>query len=174
MTDAGRDLVEADLDRFVAGLDKKRHEIRAGRIRAAQGHPVDVELGFEPKVLYHGTVSRFLDAIRTEGLRPGDRTQVHLSEGESTALQVGQRRGAPLVLDRGIFRIPEWPSSVNDSLVRWVLWSKRRAVVSHDSAAAAHGLGVLNPAKVHLTLRRGFAWTILLLCSTGVRSLMQT
>jgi predicted transcriptional regulator of viral defense system len=59
-------------------------------------------------------------------------------------------------VDRGIFRIPEWPSSVNDSLVRWVLWSKHRAVVSHDSAAAAHGLGVLNPAKVHLTVPVGF------------------
>lgn len=59
-------------------------------------------------------------------------------------------------VDRGIFKIPEWPSSVNDSLVRWVLWSKQRAVVSHDSAAAAHGLGVLNPAKVHLTVPPGF------------------
>ncbi|MCP3937198.1 MAG: hypothetical protein GY708_17735, partial [Actinomycetia bacterium] len=59
-------------------------------------------------------------------------------------------------VDRGIFKIPEWPSSVNDSLVRWVLWSKHRAVVSHDSAAAAHGLGVLNPAKVHLTVPPGF------------------
>ncbi|MCP3878164.1 MAG: hypothetical protein GY701_07200 [Sulfitobacter sp.] len=59
-------------------------------------------------------------------------------------------------VDRGIFRIPEWPSSVNDSLVRWVLWSKHRAVVSHGSAAAAHGLGVLNPPKVHLTVPPGF------------------
>ena len=59
-------------------------------------------------------------------------------------------------VDRGIFRIPEWPSSVNDSLVRWVLWSKHRAVVSHDSAASAHGLGVLNPAKVHLSVPPGF------------------
>jgi predicted transcriptional regulator of viral defense system len=59
-------------------------------------------------------------------------------------------------VDRGIFCIPEWPSSGNDSLVRWVLWSKHRAVVSHDSAAAAHGLGVLNPGKVHLTVPPGF------------------
>ena len=55
-------------------------------------------------------------------------------------------------IDRGIFRIPEWPSGVNDSLVRWVLWSKHRAVVSHDSAAAAYALGVVNPPKVHLTV----------------------
>lgn len=59
-------------------------------------------------------------------------------------------------IDRGIFRIPEWPAGVNDELVRWVLWSKHRAVVSHDSAAAAHGFGVANPAKVHLSVPPGF------------------
>mgnify|MGYP000450684189 CR=1 FL=1 len=57
-----------------------------------------------------------------------------------------------LRIDRGLFRIPEWPSGVNDTLVRWMLWSKHRAVVSHDSAAAAHVLGVANPARVHLTV----------------------
>lgn len=61
-----------------------------------------------------------------------------------------------LRVDRGIFRIPEWPATLHESLVRWVLWSKHRAVVSHDSAAAAYGLGVLNPAKVHLTVPPGF------------------
>ncbi len=61
-----------------------------------------------------------------------------------------------LRVDRGIFRIPEWPAGLNDSLVRWVLWSKHRGVVSHDSAAAAYGLGVPNPAKVHLTVPVGF------------------
>ena len=59
-------------------------------------------------------------------------------------------------VDRGIFRIPEWPPSLNDSFVRWVLWSKHRAVVSHDSAAVVHNLGLLNPAKVHLTVPQGF------------------
>lgn len=59
-------------------------------------------------------------------------------------------------IDRGIFRIPEWPTGVNDELVRWVLWSKHRAVVSHDSAAAAYGFGVVNPAKVHLSVPPGF------------------
>lgn len=59
-------------------------------------------------------------------------------------------------VDRGIFRIPEWPPSLNDSFVRWVLWSKHRAVVSHDSAAVVHNLGLLNPAKVHLTVPVGF------------------
>ena len=51
-------------------------------------------------------------------------------------------------VDRGIFRVPEWPPSLNDSFLRWVLWSKHRAVVSHDSAAVVHNLGLLNPAKI--------------------------
>ncbi len=59
-------------------------------------------------------------------------------------------------IDRGIFRIPEWPAGVNDGLVRWVLWSRHRAAVSHDSAAAAYGLGVANPARVHLSVPPGF------------------
>lgn len=62
-------------------------------------------------------------------------------------------------VDRGIFRIAEWPAGIHDGLVRWVLWSKQRAVVSHDSAAAAHGIGVLNPAKVHLTVPPNFRMT---------------
>ena len=59
-------------------------------------------------------------------------------------------------VDRGVFRIPEWPAGPLDGLVRWVLWSKGRAVVSHDSAASAYGLGVANPAKTHLTVPPDF------------------
>lgn len=59
-------------------------------------------------------------------------------------------------IDRGIFRIPEWPAGVNDGLVRWILWSKQRATVSHNSAAAAYGFGVTNPGKVHLTVPPDF------------------
>lgn len=41
---------------------------------------------------------RFLDAILTEGLRPGERHHVHLSEDTATATSVGQRYGKPVVL----------------------------------------------------------------------------
>jgi len=61
-----------------------------------------------------------------------------------------------LRVDRGVFRVASWPTGLHDDLVRWVLWSKHRAVVSHDSAAGAHRLGVLNPAKIHLTVPAGF------------------
>ena len=51
---------------------------------------------------------------------------------------------------------PSGRSSFNDELVRWVLWSHDRGAVSHDTAAAAHELGVANPAYVHLTVPPGF------------------
>jgi predicted transcriptional regulator of viral defense system len=56
-------------------------------------------------------------------------------------------------VDRAIFRLPVWPTGNNDAPARWVLWSKGRAVVSHDSAAAAYGFGSGDPDKVHLTSR---------------------
>jgi predicted transcriptional regulator of viral defense system len=61
-----------------------------------------------------------------------------------------------LRVDRGLFRIPEWPVSDDDHLVRWSLWSNGRAVVSHATALAAHGLGDVDPARVHLTVPTGF------------------
>jgi putative RNA 2'-phosphotransferase len=79
-----------------------RYEIHEARIRAAQGHSVEVDLGLEPSVppehLYHGTVERFLDDIRAIGLRRGERSHVHLSPDVSAAQRVGRRRGEPVVL----------------------------------------------------------------------------
>lgn len=59
-------------------------------------------------------------------------------------------------VDRGIFRLPEWPVGQHEDLVRWTLWSTQRAVVSHDTALSVHGLGDVNPARVHLTVPAGF------------------
>jgi predicted transcriptional regulator of viral defense system len=59
-------------------------------------------------------------------------------------------------VDRGLFRIPEWPVSDDDQLVRWTLWSRDRAVVSHATALAVHGLGDVDPARVHLSVPRTF------------------
>ncbi|MFP1626073.1 RNA 2'-phosphotransferase [Streptomyces sp. 5K101] len=92
----------AELDHVVAVNDKRRFTIDEGRIRANQGHTVDVDLGLPaaepPEYLYHGTVARSLDAIRAEGLRPMDRHDVHLSPDRETATRVGARRGRPVVL----------------------------------------------------------------------------
>ena len=59
-------------------------------------------------------------------------------------------------VDRGIFRLPEWPPSPADSLIRWSLWARGKGVVSHDSALSAHEIGDANPAQVHLTVPTNF------------------
>jgi predicted transcriptional regulator of viral defense system len=61
-----------------------------------------------------------------------------------------------LKIDRGIYRLPEWPVGEHDDLVRWSLWGRHRAVVSHDTALAVHDLGDANPAVVHLTVPSDF------------------
>lgn len=92
------------LVRVVELSDKQRFELSpdAARIRARQGHSVEVDLALEPvappAVLYHGTVDRFLEAILAEGLKPQARHHVHLSADEETARKVGQRRGKPVIL----------------------------------------------------------------------------
>jgi predicted transcriptional regulator of viral defense system len=55
-------------------------------------------------------------------------------------------------IDRGVFRLPGWPSSTDDVFARWTIWSRGRAVVSHDSALAVHDLSDANPAHIHITL----------------------
>lgn len=59
-------------------------------------------------------------------------------------------------VDRGLFRLPDWPTGENDQYVQWWLWSGRRAVVSHASALALHDLGDVNPHLVHLTVPPSF------------------
>ncbi|MEU3225115.1 RNA 2'-phosphotransferase [Streptomyces sp. NPDC006976] len=95
-------VTRAELDHVVLSNDKQRFAVEGDRIRASQGHTVDVDLGLPPAeppaYLYHGTVGRALDAIRAEGLRPMNRTHVHLSPDRETATRVGARRGRPVVL----------------------------------------------------------------------------
>lgn len=59
-------------------------------------------------------------------------------------------------VDRGLFRIPEWPASQDDHLVRWTLWSVGQAVVSHATALSVHNLGDVDPAAVHLSVPNNF------------------
>jgi len=100
----GRDLTRAELVEIVRTNDKQRFSLSddGARIRARQGHSVDVDLGLEPveppEFLYHGTATRFLGSILAEGLRPGSRRHVHLSPDHDTAIRVGRRHGTPIVL----------------------------------------------------------------------------
>lgn len=84
---------------------KQRFELSTdgARIRALQGHSTpQVQRSFEalmpPGQLFHGTATRFLEAILRQGLRPGARQHVHLSADVQTATQVGQRHGKAHVL----------------------------------------------------------------------------
>jgi len=61
-----------------------------------------------------------------------------------------------LRIDRGIFRLSEWIPDVHDDLVRWRLWSKGRAVVSHDTALGVYGVGEFESPRIHLTVPPGF------------------
>lgn len=65
-------------------------------------------------------------------------------------------RGNWVRVERGIYRLPEWPVGEHDDLVRWSLWSRGRAVVSHETALAVHQLGDVDPAVVHLTVPPNF------------------
>lgn len=100
---AGTRFDRDDLLHVVETSDKKRFSVSDDglRIRAAQGHSVTVELGLTPRepppVLYHGTATRFVESILSEGLKPQTRQQVHLSLDEATAHRVGQRHGKPII-----------------------------------------------------------------------------
>ncbi len=100
----GHGISRQELDRIVDENDKKRFQFSddGERIRASQGHSIDVDLGYEPQtppeVLFHGTATRFLDAIKEIGLIKGSRQHVHLSPLAETALKVGARHGKPIVI----------------------------------------------------------------------------
>ena len=106
------------LDAVVATDPKGRFEARDGRVRAAYGHSVDVDLDGDaatgdadgdeaPDVLYHGTAPANLDAILSEGLKPMGRREVHLSPTVEGALEVGRRHApdpAVLAVDAAAMR----------------------------------------------------------------------
>lgn len=100
----GAPLTLEQLKHIVATSDKKRFAFSEDgqRIRASQGHSVDVDLQYPPQqppeILYHGTASRFLEGIRKDGLQKMGRHDVHLSAETKVTLQVGGRHGKPVLL----------------------------------------------------------------------------
>ncbi|GHF40631.1 putative RNA 2'-phosphotransferase [Deinococcus metalli] len=95
-------VTRADIERVVAGNDKRRFALLGDTIRANQGHSVPVDLDLQPAtppdLLYHGTHAAALPAIWQGGLRPMTRHHVHLSPDPDTARRVGARRGSPVIL----------------------------------------------------------------------------
>ncbi|WP_020560758.1 RNA 2'-phosphotransferase [Thiofilum flexile] len=98
-------LTREELEEIVATNNKKRYSFNQDhtKIRANQGHSLThIDLGLvpqiPPKVLYHGTATRFLGSILEQGLVKGSRQHVHLSSEPSTARKVGMRHGNPVIL----------------------------------------------------------------------------
>lgn len=92
------------LKHVVATSDKKRFAFSEDgrRIRASQGHSVEVDLQYAPQtppeILFHGTATRFIDGIRKDGLQRMQRHDVHLSAETKVTFQVGGRHGKPVLL----------------------------------------------------------------------------
>lgn len=78
------------LEYIVNNSDKQRFTFNddKSKIRANQGHSIEVELDLQektpPTILYHGTVDKFVDSIRNSGIE--------------TAIKVGSRKGTPVIL----------------------------------------------------------------------------
>jgi putative RNA 2'-phosphotransferase len=93
-----------ELEEVVAKNDKQRFAFdeTSTRIRANQGHSVEIDLQLEaavpPDVLYHGTAAHNLKIIVRDGLQKMRRHHVHLSSDVETARSVGARHGKPIVL----------------------------------------------------------------------------
>ena len=104
-TGKGIEITFEILKDIVATNDKKRFAFNDdfSKIRASQGHSlktVDLELQSlePPEYLYHGTVTKFMESIKTTGLQKQSRQHVHLSDERETATKVGSRRGKPMIL----------------------------------------------------------------------------
>lgn len=100
---AGNALTFEELEETVVTNDKKRFAFdeTQTKIRASQGHSIEVEIGFEekipPAVLYHGTAEKNVKLILADGLKKMARHHVHLSSETETARNVGIRYGKPVI-----------------------------------------------------------------------------
>ena len=96
-------LTVGDIARMVESSDKRRFELKDGRIRALYGHSLPKKLlkrpATAPDELYHGTSPKAVQTIMRNGLKPMQRQYVHLSIDKTTAFQVGSRKAnAPVIL----------------------------------------------------------------------------
>jgi len=66
------------------------------------------------------------------------------------------KQGNWIRVDHGIYRIKRFPAAANEDLIRWWLWTRKKGVISHDTAAALYELGDILPAEYHLTVPPAF------------------
>jgi len=81
---------------IVRKSERKRFEIKNGKIRALYGHSIPVKLKLKEdrtvKVLYHGTTPEAAAKILKTGIKPMKRKWVHLSPTIEIAKQIALRR----------------------------------------------------------------------------------
>lgn len=111
-----KNITDQDISVLIEKSEKKRHEIKNGKIRAYYGHSTPMRIVKEkrmpPKILYHGTARRFVASIQENGLLPQGRQYVHLSQDIETAERVGRRhddKPCILVIDS----LKAWNEGVN-------------------------------------------------------------
>ena len=89
---------------LMSGGSGGRFELSGSRLRARYGHSIPVEPAGPPveppEWLFHGTEPERLDEILRDGLAPGGRRMVHLSDALDDALAVGRRRAEQPVVFR--------------------------------------------------------------------------
>jgi putative RNA 2'-phosphotransferase len=101
---AGQPFTQQDLEEVVVNNDKQRFAFSPDgfRLRAVQGHSLDIDLGLSPKIppeiLFHGTAAHCVETIFREGIQKRRRQFVHLSVDKETARGVGQRHGNPVII----------------------------------------------------------------------------
>ncbi len=69
------------------------------------------------------------------------------------------KQGNWVRVDRGIYRLKRFPTPRHEDLIRWWLWSRKKGVISHESAAVAYDLGDVLPSKTHVTVPLDFRKT---------------
>ena len=96
------DVTDADIHEVIDSNPKKRFTLSGDRIRAAQGHSVEVDLALSPAVppsrLFHGTTLESWPAIQSSGLKKMQRHHVHLSPDIETARIVATRRKGDYII----------------------------------------------------------------------------
>ncbi|MBB3657067.1 putative RNA 2'-phosphotransferase [Rhizobium sp. BK650] len=98
------DVTRADVIGIIENSPKKRFALVDSRIRANQGHSVEIDLALKavepPATLFHGTSLTSWPAIEREGLKKMERHHVHLSADVETAKIVARRRKGDYVVLR--------------------------------------------------------------------------
>lgn len=82
------------IEALVETDEKGRYQIDGGMIRATYAHSVDVNLDDLPEAtvdsLYFPVAEEEMDLVLETGLRPGDRSMIHLSENPERAYSAGR------------------------------------------------------------------------------------